>query len=424
MSADDRVAELTQFLWDDGETLLGMLALSAAESLTDPLARDLLFKAKLPPARADALVWALHACDFIVERNREWHIAPAVRAQLVPQLMEQNELSRRVHERLLALTDEDAAAAFDDELPRYLTHGAGHAYHATFLSAAGVREYARLTDQPLSGQLWLADRLAREQVDYGLIRDDAIEVLFLRGMLRYREHRISEAEPLLRQVAGSSETRYEVAVAAHLVGRLDGRRRLRRARGEELLRKSLTIGRELGEDFHEAQVLHTLAQLVGRDRDRTAEAEELLYESRAISRELGERFHLAQVLHTLAQLVGRHDAARAEDLLQESLAISRELGEPVQQAQVLHTLGRLLGRDRARADEAEELLQESLTIGEQLNLLNHQAQVLYSLSQVSGISREQARALLERSLALSVEIGDDEGRKTAERALRRRPEWA
>jgi hypothetical protein len=51
-----------------------LIALSAAESLTDDVAVDLLGVADVE--RADVLVRALHVCDFVVERNSEWNLAP------------------------------------------------------------------------------------------------------------------------------------------------------------------------------------------------------------------------------------------------------------------------------------------------------------------------------------------------------------
>jgi tetratricopeptide (TPR) repeat protein len=373
--------EISPFVVGREITERSLLVLAAAESLTDALAHDLLRVTFGEPAKPERFVGALHFCDFVVERNSEWHLAPRVREALVEQLTSERELSERVHGRLLELAEPGAAPAhMPAELPRYLQAGVGRAYHATFLSTEGVNQYARIADQPLSGQQWLAGQLASEQVRLGVIPEEAVEVMFLQGMIFYRERRWHEAEQLLRELAGRSEPRHEVAVAAHLVGRIDGKRPPTRKRGESLLWKSLEIGRALEDLFHTAQVLHTLGQLIGRDRNRRAEAEELL---------------------------------------RESLEIERNLTKPLGTAQVLHTLGQLIGRDRNRRAEAEELLRESLEIGRDLNHLNHQAQVIYSTSQLAGTSRDDAEALLRQSLELNRQMHNSHGEQIVERALRR-----
>jgi uncharacterized protein HemY len=455
--------ELSPFLAGRKITERSLLVLAAAESLTDALAHYILRAGLGEDASPEGFVGALHLCDFVVERNSEWHFAPRIREALIERLTEERELSERIHSRLLELAEPDAAPAHvPDELPRYLQAGVGHAYHASFLSAEGVREYTQLADRPLSGQQWLAGQLASEQVRLGVIPEDAIEVMFLRGMILYRERRWREAERLLREVAERPESCYEVAVAAHLVGRIDGKHPARRKQGESLLWKSLEVGRSLGRSSHQAQVLHTLGQLISRDRKRSAEAESLLRESleieqtldnpfgkaqvlhtlgQLISRDrkrsaeaesllresleieqtLDNPFGKAQVLHTLGQLIGRDRKRRAEgeSLLRESLEMEQTLNSPFGSAQVLHTLGQLIGRDRGRSAEAESLLRESLEIGRNLDRGNHQAQVLYSLSQLAGLSPDAAEALLRESLELNRRIRNAYGERIVQRALRR-----
>ncbi|HEU4392141.1 MAG TPA: tetratricopeptide repeat protein [Solirubrobacterales bacterium] len=455
--------ELAPFLAGREDAERGLLALAGAESLTDPLACDLLQVALGMNGEREDLVASLHLCDFVVERNSEWHLAPRIREALVEQLTTEHELSERVHRRLLELSEpETASADLPDELPRYLQAGVGRAYHATFLSDEGVHQYSRLADQPLSGQQWLAGELATEQVRLGLIPENALEVMFLQGMILYRERRWREAERVLRKVANRSERSHEVAVAAHLVGRMDGRRPSRRKSGESFLWKSLkilrslsdsfgtaqvlhTLGRQIGRDrgrrpeaekllresleieqtmdnpYGAAQVLHTLGQLVGRERGRRAEAEELLRGSLEIEQAMDSPFGTAQVLHTLGQMVGRDRGRRAEaeKLLRESLEILRALNDSFGAAQVLHTLGQLVGRDRGRRAEAEELLRESLEIGRDLGRRSHQAQVLYTTSQLAGMPPKKAEALLQESLELDRQRKNRHGEQLVERALQR-----
>jgi hypothetical protein len=317
--------EVSPFVVGREITEHSLLVLAAAESLTDALAHDLLRVAFGEDARPKRFVGALHLCDFVVERNSEWHFAPRVRKILVEQLTNERELFERVHGRLLELAEPDAVPTrVPDELPRYLQAGVGRAYHATFLSSEEVHRYGHLADQPLSGQQWLAGQLASEQVRLGVIPEETIEVMFLSGMILYRERRWPEAERLLREVANRPESSHEVAVASHLVGRIDGRRPPSRKRGESLLWKSLEIGRTLEDSFGTAQVLHTLGQLIGRDRNRRTEAEELLRESLEIGRDLENLNHQAQVLYSTSQLAGM-SPDDAETLLQKSLELNRQM---------------------------------------------------------------------------------------------------
>jgi tetratricopeptide (TPR) repeat protein len=438
-----------------------LLALAAAESLTDDTARSLIRKAGLE-VDADRLIRGLHLCDFVLERNSEWQFVPDVRTWLVNQLLDRKDIAFASHRLLLSLATASADEQLEMEVPRYLRNPTGQAYHTAFLAPAeALPKYAAIAMEPLTGQLWLARKLAREQQDLGVLPSDALELDFLFGMVLYKEGKTREAEPLLRRVAASKSHAREVAIAAHLVGRMDGRRgdrrgaerllrrsvallvmlhdrfgeaqvlhtlgqlvgrdRRRAAEAEELLRRSLALEDELHDRFGEAQVLHTLGQLVGRDRKRAAEAEELLQRSLALLVELHDRFGEAQVLHTLGQLVGRdrRRAAEAEELLRRSLALEDELHNRFGEAQVLHTLGQLVGRDRRRAAEAEELLRRSLAIGVELRVASHEAQVLRTLAQIyAPTDREKAIDLLRRSLAVNAAAKNARGVEIVEKSLR------
>jgi tetratricopeptide (TPR) repeat protein len=437
-----------------------LIALSAAESLTDDVAVDLLGAADVE--RADVLVRALHVCDFVVERNSEWNLAPRARAYLQEQLALRPPLFRAAHTRLLDVARGGAARDGLNEVPRYLLEGPGEAYHlAALRPEAGLPKYAELAITAAPGQQWLAIQLAGEQQAAGVLPTKSLEIDFLTGMVRYRERRIAEAERLLRSVAATAEDRIEVAIALHILGHLDGRgrpaqaekelrqslaiaRRLPNARhegqvlhtlgrllgrskrrkreAETLLRRSLRTRRDQNDGFGEMQVLHTLGHLLGRTRGREVEAEGLLRDSLRIGEALGDGFAQAQVLHTLGQLVGRTRGreVEAEGLLRDSLRTREELGDGFAQAQVLHTLGELVGRDAGRTAEAEQLLDRSLKLGEQLGNWRHQAQVLYTWGKLRARTDHDAGvSLLRRSLAIDQDHDDREGVRVVRAALQR-----
>jgi tetratricopeptide (TPR) repeat protein len=320
------------------------------------------------------------------------------------------------------LASSSDAQALVGEIPLYLTTGPGKAYHSAFINLeAGLAEYSLIALTKLSGQQWLATKLAREQQDFDIVPRDVLELDFLQGMVYYREGKTSQSITLLRKVADTPSDRLEVAIASHLVGRFDGRHH-RTRRAEVLLDRSLKINEALENQFGEAQVLQTLGQLIGRDRKRAAEAEGLLRRSLAIGESLDADWHVAQVLHTLGQLIGRDRkrAAEAEGLLRRSLAIEESLGADWHVAQVLHTLGQLIGRDRERVTEADELLQRSLSTGQAHGNKLHQAQVLYTLGYLRSRSdRDEAIELLRRSLALNQELHDHRGIAIVQKELRR-----
>jgi tetratricopeptide (TPR) repeat protein len=463
MDGIDTGRELDAFVAADATVERALSVLSGAASLTDDLAQELLAILDTPATRATQLIEALHACDFIVERNSEWHLAPRAREPLREMLRADSARSKRVHARLFELAG-SAGDSYTGELPTYLTEGPGAAYHGAFLShEEALSAYAAFANAPLTGQQWLASRLVSEQTELGVLPGDALEVLFLRGMVMYREGRRYEATPLLRKVATANKRTRDVAIAAHLVGRLDARRFRWRKRGERLLRRSLDLLEDLGDVAGVAQVLHTLGQAVSRDRKRSAEAEDLLRRSLELEEDLGDKAGVAQVLHTLGQTLSRDRdrsaeaedllrrslelregvgdlasvaqvlhtlgqalsrdrdrSAEAEDLLRRSLELEENLGNDAGVAQVLHTLGQAVNRDPERSEEAQRILERSLELGETLGNANHQAQVLYSMARVAGVQPETAEELLRRSLILNRQIGNRSGERIVLAELRRR----
>ena len=367
---DKSASDLRIFFEDsDEETLHAVVALSAAESLTDDVAKRLTITAGLAPDQAGRLIRALHFCDFVTERNSEWHFATRVHSVLSVYLRDDKELYSATHTLLAELASEPDLSYADEEIPEYLLTGVGAAYHQSALSSQeGLKLYVEASGNELSGTQWLLGRLAIEQQEQGIIPPTAIEPPYLRGMILYREGRIKEAEPLLRRVADSPQIREEVAVACHLVGRIDARTSSTWERAEALLRRSLAILEEIGDQHGQAQVLHTLGQFVSKSPKRAAEAEELLRQSLAMREEIGDQYGKAQVLHTLGQFVSKSPkrAAEAEELLRQSLAIDEKNNNSYGQAQVLFTLGKLLWENNS--GEAKRMLLRSIELNRQLGI--------------------------------------------------------
>ncbi len=390
-------SDLAVFLRADDDLRRGLAALSAAESLTDELAVELLSLAGVK--NPEAVIAALHMCNFVVERNSEWHFAERARDYLQDLLRDEPELERLANARLLEIASSAQERRAFAEIPRYLTETAGRAYHsAPFDAQAALAEYSRLALAAPARDQWLATRLADEQQQRGVLPASAIEVAFLRGMFHYRQRENSLALPWLQEVARTDEVRIEVAIAAHLVGRIQGREALTPER-EALLRRSLEIGEEINAVIHQAQVMHTLGQLVGRNASRRAEAEELLQRSLRLGIDEADEEHQAQVLHSLGQLVGRQAKRRSEadELLRRSLEIGERFGNLAHQAQVLYSLGRLW----LKVDSGAALsnFRRSLTLNHKIQNWSGVAQVQSAIDSVEGpmVTREARSRVASRS---------------------------
>jgi len=246
-----------------------------------------------------------------------------------------------------------------EKLPWYMRSGVGVAYHSTQVDPdAGLAEYAnRAADGPERAS-WLVDRLAQEQAELGLLSTSSPKLMYVHGMRLYREGQIADAIPFLEPLAASKDYSRPCAISKHLVGRYyaaEGPPE-KYSDGIHLLRRSIVLGSELGDNEHLGQVRHTLAWVyLNKDwAQRQDVIIELLNESLEALDAAGDVFGRAQVLHTLGRAYshkGKHqDGRRAVALLRESLAIGESEGRTFHVLLVLRTLSNILeGRDPAQS---------------------------------------------------------------------------
>lgn len=354
-------------------------AFAAAESLTDVVAKQIYELDPIEGVSADLFVEALHYSNFVVPRNSEWHFVSNTRRELQAIDAASPEMIAAVHQALLALSSEGDRSLGGFVIPGYLFTKAGQAYHKAALGDVdeALSLYSDAAMGALTGEQWLASKLADEQESAGQLPRGRVETTFLRAMVLFREGKWNEAEPLMRRVAETDDIRIEVAIAMNILGNHIGWRNARES--EAFFRRSIEIEESLGNRHGVAQTLHSLANLIGRDWDRHAEAEELYRRSIEIGEEIGDSYGVAQRQHSFANLIGR---------------------------------------DRDRHAEAEELLRNSLRIGEDLKNLRHQAQVLRSLSfVVEHRSPREAEQLLEQSLDLNQRARDRRGENLVRKSL-------
>ena len=397
---------------DGAVRVLQMLAV--AESLTDDVAREIYELDPIKGVSASLFVRALHYADFIVPRNSEWHIVPEVRRELQGLDVANPDIVEAAHSVLMRHGEEEDRALAGSVIPGYLFTDAGHAYHKAALGKTdeAFALYARAAAGPLSGAQWLASKLAEEQEARGVLPPGSIETTFLRAMVLFREGKRNEAEPLLRLVAETDESRIEVAIAMNILGNHIGWRNAHEA--EAFFRRSIEIDEDLGNQYGVAQTLHSLANLIRRDWNRRDEAEELYRRSIEIGEEIENQYHVAQTLHSLANLIGRDRNRRdeAEELDRRSIEIGESLGDQYGVAQRLHSLANLIGRDWKRRDEAEQLYRRSIEIGEKIEHQHHVAQTQHSLANLIGRDRNrrnEAEVLFRRSIDVLEKIGDSLG---------------
>src|SRR5687768_9917066 len=106
-----------------------MQTLSAAESLTDDVAHQMLGARGVSATHAETLLESLHCADFVVPRNSEWHFSADVRAALRVSAREDKTPLEDIHTLLLNIARSGDRAAAGDGIPAYLFTDAGLAYH-------------------------------------------------------------------------------------------------------------------------------------------------------------------------------------------------------------------------------------------------------------------------------------------------------
>jgi len=317
-----------------------LITISGAVVLTDALACSVLKEVGTEIPCPDRFVQLIHHCDFVVERNSEWHLKRDIRAFLLHQLLERGELAKRVHKAIGDFASSTDTSRLGDLLPYYLATTIGKAYHtAIFDPDMAINLYREAYRPDLSGIQWLLGILAEEQLQTGILPASALEPLFYRGMTCYKEGAWRDAQQYLARVAGSDQVCNEVAVALHILGLLTWRLDHRLTPALDLLKRSISIGEQIHDHVHEAQAWHSYGNLLAIKR-RDHETEDA-YKARcedakdAYDTSLGlwaAPFHQGKVWHSYGKLFAQEERyTDAADAYQTSLDL---LSAPADQAKV------------------------------------------------------------------------------------------
>jgi predicted ATPase/DNA-binding CsgD family transcriptional regulator len=174
------------------------------------------------------------------------------------------------------------------------------------------------------------------------------------------------------------------------------------AAGQEHLRRSIALWREVGDAHGLADALQELGLQAGDSGD-AAGARAALEESLALFRTAGDAAGTANALHGLGfRAEERGELSTAQELLEESLALRRALGHPSGLARTLNGLG-IVARGRGDFARAEALHRESLAL---YRGLRHELGMAYALAFLGRATVRrgdlaQAAALGRESLALA-----------------------
>ena len=229
------------------------------------------------------------------------------------------------------------------------------------------------------------------------------------AVIAMQRGRLEEAEDLLRMSLAIFEdlgdqphmagTSFQLAVVTRQRGRLE--------EAEDLLRGSLAIYVDLGDQPHMAASYHQFG-IIAQERGRLEEAEDWYRKSLAIYEDLGDRPGMAssyQQLGTIAQ--ERERLEEAEDWYTGSRAIKEELGDRSGQAGTYHQLG-MVAQKRGRLEEAEDWYRKSLAIFEDLGDQPHMAASYHQFGVVAQKRGrlEEAEDWYRKSLAIFEDLGD------------------
>jgi non-specific serine/threonine protein kinase len=137
-----------------------------------------------------------------------------------------------------------------------------------------------------------------------------------------------------------------------------------------------------------------------------AKADELLRQSLRLRRELGDQMGAARTLLNLGNVAfSRGDHASATRLFEESLDIRRQLGDTRGTARVLNNLS-VLARDGGEVQRMTELADEALVLSREVGDQEGIALALVSLGLAAHLRQDfaEAIALLKQSLSLFAEL--------------------
>src|SRR5450631_4647009 len=182
------------------------------------------------------------------------------------------------------------------------------------------------------------------------------------------------------------------------------------AAGETLLRESLGIARELGDQHGVAVSLNALAVLA-RDHGDVGVAYSLFEESLVLWRELGDPKAVAHSLSNLASVAKlQGDYGRARSLYAECLSIFQELGDRAGVAWSTNYLGDV-ARERGDSAAARILYEQGLAIFRELD---DRWGIAGTLADLGTLAREQrnysmAHALHGESIRIFRELGHKRG---------------
>jgi len=385
--------------------------LAVAESLTDQVAEELYAIRPLPGVSGALFLDALRQASFIEPRNSEWSIERSARHALLTGPDRDIDALTKAHQVLLRYADSPDPDLAGDVIPNYLYTLGGRAYHQAGVGRVdeAVENYGEAAVHQYSGAQWLAGQLADLQEQMGVLPSDRLELLFLRAITLFREGRREEARPLIERVVEKNEVSRQTAIALNILGNMVAR--TQPARAEELLRRSIDMGKQFHDDHGVAIGQHNLARVIARQPARVDEAIQLLKDSIGYG-ENNNLQHAAQARHTYGYILNQYrymkDAAEAESQLRRAIDELTSVHDFSGGGQAMHTLALLVSRDKKRRDEAEFLFRRSIEIGERtgdrLGVAMRTFTFGKELARGGGGKRDEAVSTLKRAREMMLSL--------------------
>jgi tetratricopeptide (TPR) repeat protein len=150
---------------------------------------------------------------------------------------------------------------------------------------------------------------------------------YVLGMHEYRRRRFRDAMSYFQRVVKVGVLNHDESIAGHLLANYWSRQRPRWGDAETLYKSSIEIGKNIGNQFHVAQVQHSYANLLARQQPRWGDAETLYKSSIEIGKNIGNQFHVAQVSFKYGEFLCANsiDRSRGLSLLKSSLDLNTNL---------------------------------------------------------------------------------------------------
>jgi serine/threonine protein kinase/tetratricopeptide (TPR) repeat protein len=249
--------------------------------------------------------------------------------------------------------------------------------------------------------------------------EDEVKTLTLIATHAARGHSMSASLEALERIRAIYKLQGSRVKELENLIELAGQARQQRANPDFVLRcyqAALEVCVDIGDQSKQGDVLNSMG-IVEWERGEYARALEHYDRALGILRSTGDLPHEGLVLNSIAvtlQKLDKHDEALA--CLKQAVGVHKQSGQQLLEGHALAAMGQTLAA-LGRASESEACYLESLDIRRRVGDRKGEAWMLYHLAAIkhSGGQRDEAVQLLNQSMAIAAETGDEQLIKEIER---------